>query len=121
MVIMGLLAGLVGPQVLKQLSSSKTKTASLQIGELAAALDLYLLEQNQYPSQEQGLLALVEAPSGLDAWHGPYLRKKQLPKDPWGREYLYRFPGEKSDFDLYSLGADGNEGGEGEAADVGNW
>lgn len=121
MVIMGLLAGLVGPQVLKQLSASKSKTASLQIAELGAALDLYLLEQNQYPTQEQGLLALVEAPSNSVSWHGPYLRKRQLPKDPWGRDYRYRYPGEQGEFDLYSLGADGDEGGEGEASDVGNW
>jgi general secretion pathway protein G len=121
LVILGLLAGLVGPRVMKHLGESKTKTARLQIEQLAAALDTYRLEVGVYPSSSQGLDALVERPSGVESWNGPYLRKRNLPKDPWGRDYLYRYPGENGDFDLYSLGADGSDGGEGEDQDVGSW
>jgi len=122
LVILGLLAGLVGPQVMKYLGTSKTKTAHLQIQDLGAALDLYRLEVGRYPSSEEGLQALVEAPQGADErWHGPYLKKRTLPKDPWGYEYQYRFPGENDIYDLYSLGADNAEGGDGEDADIFSW
>jgi general secretion pathway protein G len=121
LVILGLVAGLVGPQVMKHVSSSKTKTAFLQIEELSSALEMYKLELEAYPSTEQGLGVLVQKPAGLEKWNGPYLRKAVLPKDPWGREYRYRFPGQHGAFDLYSLGADNAEGGDGENADVVNW
>jgi general secretion pathway protein G len=121
LVILGLLAGLIGPQVMKHVGASKTKTAKLQIEELVAALDMYRLEVGDYPTGEQGLKALVEKPADLEVWAGPYLRKKVLPKDPWGRDYHYRYPGENGDFDIYSLGADGAEGGEGESSDVVSW
>lgn len=121
LVILGLLAGLVGPRVMKHLGESKTKTARLQIEQLAAALDTYRLEVGSYPTTAQGLESLVERPSGVEAWNGPYLRKRSVPKDPWGREYEYRFPGENGEFDLYTLGADASEGGEGEARDVASW
>ena len=119
--ILGLLAGLVGPQVLKFLGSSKTKTAKLQIEDLGAALDLYRLEVGRYPSSSEGLVALVAQPSGASNWNGPYLKKKDIPKDPWGFDYQYRFPGENGDYDLYSLGADNAEGGDGESRDVVSW
>ncbi len=121
LVILGLLAGLVGPRVMKQLGQSKTKTAKLQVEELSAALDMYRLEVGRYPAQDQGLQALVEQPAGVDTWNGPYLRKNNVPLDPWGQSYHYRMPGEHGDFDLYSLGADGTEGGEGENSDVVSW
>lgn len=121
LVILGLLAGLIGPQVMKHVGTSKTKTAKLQIEELAATLDIYRLEVGDYPSNEQSLLALVEKPADVDTWAGPYLRKKVVPKDPWGREYQYRYPGEHGEYDLYSLGSDNAEGGEGEAADIVSW
>jgi general secretion pathway protein G len=121
LVILGLLAGLVGPQVMKYLGSSKTKTARLQIGDLAASLDLFRLELGRYPNAEEGLEALVAQPPGLESWNGPYLKKSQVPKDPWGYEYRYRMPGEHGEFDIYSLGADNTEGGEGESQDVGSW
>jgi general secretion pathway protein G len=121
LVILGLLAGLVGPQVMKHLGSSKTKTAKLQIEEFSAALDMFRLEHNRYPITEEGLAALVEQPLGVENWNGPYLRKRVVPKDPWGRPYHYRSPGESGDYDVYSLGADGNEGGERENADVVSW
>lgn len=121
LVILGLLAGLVGPQVMRYLGDSKTRTAEVQIQELASALDLYRLDVGSYPSGEQGLEALVRQPSGVSRWNGPYLRKRELPEDPWGNAYRYRFPGEHGEFDLWSYGADGRPGGEGESADVGNW
>ncbi len=119
--ILGLLAGLVGPQVMKFLGSSKTKTAKLQIEDLAATLDLYRLEVGQYPRAENGLSALVTNPGNVSNWNGPYLKKADVPKDPWGNDYLYRFPGEHGTFDIWSLGADGREGGQGEDADVTSW
>ncbi len=119
--ILGLLAGLVGPQVMKFLSGSKTKTTKLQIEDLGGALDLYRLEVGRYPNSNEGLEALVEKPAGAANWNGPYLKKKQLPKDPWGNDYQYRFPGEHGEYDIFSLGADNASGGEGESQDVVSW
>lgn len=119
--ILALLAGLVGPQVMKFLGSSKTKTAKLQIEELSGALDLYRLEVGRYPTTNDGLDVLVQKPSDAPNWSGPYLKKPQVPKDPWGFEYHYRAPGEHGAFDIYSLGADNAEGGDGENQDVASW
>jgi general secretion pathway protein G len=119
--ILGLLAGLVGPQVMKFLGSSKTKTAALQIEDLGATLDLYRLEVGHYPSTTEGLEALVSDPGNAPNWNGPYLKKGQVPKDPWGNDYEYRAPGENGPYDIWSLGADGQEGGEGEAQDIQSW
>ncbi|KEA62111.1 General secretion pathway protein G [Marinobacterium lacunae] len=121
LVILGLLASLVGPQVLRHVGTSKTKTAGLQIQELGAALDLYRLEVGRYPSTQEGLDALIKEPSGVTNWNGPYLSKSVIRKDPWGNDYLYRYPGEHGEYDLYTLGADGREGGEDENSDVSNW
>ncbi|MDI3324151.1 type II secretion system major pseudopilin GspG [Pontibacterium granulatum] len=121
LVILGLLASLVGPQVFKQLESSKSKTAALQIQELSAALDLYRLEVGSYPSTSEGLNALLEAPSSASNWNGPYLKKKVIRDDPWGMAYQYKSPGDHGDFDLYSYGADKKEGGEGDDRDVVSW
>ncbi len=121
LVILGLLASLVGPQVFKQLASSKTKTAALQIEELGAALDLYRLEVGSYPSTDEGLQALIEAPSGSPGWNGPYLKKKVIRDDPWGNAYVYKFPGDHGEYDLISYGADRKEGGDGENRDVVSW
>ena len=121
LVILGLLAGLVGPRVIKHLGESKTKTAMLQIDELSSALDLYRLEIGSYPTTEQGLQALVEKPAGVDQWNGPYLRKTTVRLDPWGEPYRYRSPGEHDAFDIYSYGADNAQGCDGEARDVLGW
>lgn len=118
LVILGLLAGLVGPQVMKYLGGAKSDTAKLQIEDLSAALDMYRLEVGHYPKELQ---ALVEQPSGAENWNGPYLRKNKVPKDPWGNEYHYEYPGEHGPFDIYSLGADNTKGGEGENADIVSW
>lgn len=119
--IIGMLAGLVGPQVVKHLGESKTKTAKLQIEELSSALDMYRLDVGRYPSTEEGLAALVEQPSNAKVWNGPYLRKKRVPVDPWNNPYHYVSPGQHGKYDLFTLGADNAEGGEGEDQDVVSW
>lgn len=121
LVILGLLAGLVGPRVMKYLGGAKTDSARLQITDIGAALDLYRLEVGSYPTTEQGLEALVVEPEGVTGWHGPYLKKNFIPKDPWGNEYVYQFPGEHGEYDIVAFGADGQPGGEGENADVVSW
>jgi len=121
LVILGLLAGLVGPQVLRYLSSAKSDTALLQIEELGAGLDLYHLEVGRYPTTAEGLMALVEKPMGVNNWNGPYLKKKRIPLDPWGNEYHYQAPGEHGMYDLYSLGNDNMDGGDGDNADIVSW
>jgi general secretion pathway protein G len=120
LVILGLLAGLVGPNVLNALGGAKTKTARVQIKELEQALEMYKLDVGSYPSSSQGLEALVDRPGDADGWNGPYL-KSGVPKDPWKQEFQYVYPGTRADVDIFSLGQDGSEGGEGEDSDVGNW
>ena len=119
-VIIGLLAGLVGPRYFNQLSKSNTKIAAAQIASLEQALDQYRLDVGAYPTTELGLAALYEKPTNIDRWQGPYL-KKPAPPDPWGRAYLYKSPGDHGEYDLSSLGIDGQPGGTGEAADVVSW
>lgn len=119
--IISLLAGLVGPQVMKHLGESKSKTARVQVEELAAALDMYKLDEGRYPSSSDGLNALIERPSSARSWNGPYLRKQKVPNDPWGNAYQYKSPGQHGKFDLSSLGADEAEGGEGEDRDINSW
>ena len=116
--IIGLIAAIAAPQVFKSLGGAKTDSAKVQIEALSTGIDLYRLEVGKLPPD---LGALVERPSGEDRWNGPYLRKAAVPKDPWGNEFLYQAPGEHGDYDLYSLGADGTEGGEGENRDVTSW
>jgi general secretion pathway protein G len=121
LVILGLLASLVGPRVMKYVGGAKSDTARLQIEDFGAALDLYHLEVGRYPSTSEGLRALVEAPAGASRWNGPYLKKNEVPADPWGNAYHYRSPGEHGAYDIVSLGADNAEGGDGEAQDVTSW
>jgi general secretion pathway protein G len=120
MVIIGLLAGYVGPKFFAQIGKSEVKAARAQIDGLQKALDQYRLDVGHYPSTEQGLAALVTRPADEPRWAGPYLAKA-LPKDPWGREYQYRAPGEHGDYDLLSFGRDGRPGGDGEDADLTSW
>ena len=120
MVIIGMLAGFVGPRFFAQIGKSETKTARAQIDALEKALDQYRLDLGRYPSTEQGLAALNERPPGETRWSGPYL-KKGGPLDPWSKPYLYRFPGEHGEFDLWSQAKDGQAGGSGDAADIVNW
>ena len=119
--IIGLLAGLVGPQVMKHLGESKTKAARLQIEELDTALNMYFMAVGRYPTTDEGLQALIEQPASARIWTGPYLRKKKVPVDPWNNPYHYVAPGQHGKFDLFSLGADGSDGGEGEDQDILGW
>ena len=119
-VIIGLLAGLVAPRYFDQVGKSNTKIAKAQIDALEKALDQFRLDLGRYPTTEEGLAALYTKPQNATRWDGPYL-KKQVPPDPWGNAYLYKAPGDHGDYDLYSLGADGQPGGTGEAQDVTSW
>ena len=122
-VILGLLVGIVAPQVLGRVSEARGTTARTQIEMLSLALDNYRLDNGSYPLTEQGLAALRDKPTRPPvpvAWRGPYLRRA-LPADPWGRPYIYRFPGQRNpaEFELRSLGRDGKPGGTDEDADIG--
>ncbi len=120
MVIIGLLAGYVGPKYFAQIGKSEVKTAKAQIDSLDKALDQYRLDVGHYPSTENGLAALNAAPANEAKWQGPYLKKK-VPNDPWGKSYQYKMPGEHGEYDLWSFGSDGASGGSNEAADVLGW
>jgi general secretion pathway protein G len=120
MVIIGLLAGYVGPRYFAQIGKSEVKTARAQMDAFEKALDQYRLDVGRYPTTEQSLNALFERPDNEPKWQGPYLKKKP-PPDPWGTPYSYRSPGEHGDYDLLSHGKDGKPGGNGEDADLTSW
>ena len=117
MVILGLLAGYVGPRYFGQIGKSEVKAARTQLEALAKSLDQYRLDTGRYPTTEQGLVALNARPGNEPKWDGPYL-SKALPNDPWGRPYQYRSPGEQGEFDLFSFGRDGQPGGTDDGADL---
>jgi len=119
MVIIGLLAGYVAPRYFSQIGKAEVKVARAQLDAIEKALDQYRLDTGHYPTQEQGLLAIVKKPANEPRWEGPYL-KKELPLDPWNRPFIYKIPGGRGDFDLVTLGKDGVPGGTGEAADLQN-
>jgi general secretion pathway protein G len=118
LVIIGLIMGLVGPQVLNYLTNARIKAARLQIEGFSNALDLYYLDVGRYPPTNEGLEALVQRPSGAEIWNGPYLKGGTVPADPWGHPYVYRAPAERAPFEITSLGSDGQEGGTGNGADI---
>jgi len=124
-IILGLLAAIVAPRLIGRAGEAKQTSARVQLESLETALKLYKLDNGFYPSTEQGLQALVEAPSVgrlPKKWRqGGYLEKGKLPKDPWGYDYIYLSPGVHGDFDIISYGADGEPGGEGEDKDINNW
>lgn len=120
MVIIGLLAGYVGPKLFGQIGKSESKVTRAQIDALQKSLDQYRIDTGRYPSTQQGLAALVTRPHGEAAWQGPYLAKA-VPTDPWSRPYVYRAPGEHGEYDLYSLGRDGSPGGDGTDNDITSW
>ena len=110
LVILGMLAAVVGPKVYEKIIDSKAQIAKIQLGELEGALQMYSFDVGRFPTTAEGLGALVRNPSGAESWRGPYLKKEQVPNDPWERAYGYKSPGDHGDFDLYSFGADGIEG-----------
>ncbi len=119
-IILGVLAGLVGPRLFGRVGQSRQAAARVQIELLGAALDQFKLDVGRYPSSQEGLQALQQSPGNAPGWEGPYL-KKEVPRDPWGSPYQYRSPGEHGEYDLSSLGSDGAEGGDGEATDLTSW
>ena len=119
--IMGLLAAIVAPQVLKYLGSSRSQTAKVQIQSIGSALELYKLDVGSYPNAQEGLAALVAPPANVAGWNGPYLKNATALQDPWGQPYHMRAPGQHGEVDVYTLGSDKAENGVGEARDVGNW
>ena len=121
LIILGLIAAFAAPRVIKFVGGAKTDSAKIQIERLSGVLDLYRLQVGRYPNEDEGLNALMEQPADAPDWEGPYLKKANALIDPWRRPYIYRFPGEHGDYDLYSLGADGEDGGEGEDRDLISW
>ncbi len=123
-VILGVLASVVVINVIPRTGEARATKAGADIATLRSALDNYKLDNFVFPTTAQGLQALVVRPSSQSEapnWRGPYLRDALLPKDPWGRDYQYQSPGQHAEVDVFTLGADGRPGGEGEAADIGNW
>ncbi len=120
MVIIGLLAGYVGPRYFAQIGKSEVKAVRAQIDGFEKALEQYRIDTGHFPSTEQGLAALVVKPNNEPKWAGPYL-KKAPPPDAWGQPYQYKAPGEHGELDLFSFGRDGRPGGSGEDADITNW
>lgn len=119
-VIIGLLAAIVGPKVIKKVEPSKQAAAKAQIELFGAALDQYALDTGDYPSTSDGLEALVRNP-GKDNWDGPYLKKNKVPLDPWETPYRYTSPGANGDYDIISYGKDKQQGGDGDNADIVSW
>jgi general secretion pathway protein G len=119
LVILALVMGIVAPRVIGYLSRAKSQTAEAQVKNIQGALDLFLMDVGRYPTETEGLEALMEAPAGSAGWAGPYLEEEVVPTDPWGKPYLYSSTEDGLRVRVYSLGRDGTEGGEGEDADVG--
>ena len=119
MVIIGLLVGYVAPNYFSAVGKSEIKATRAQVDAMQKALVAYRLDVGSFPSSGAGLEALNVKPAGLASWAGPYL-SKPVPKDPWGHAYVYRYPGARAEYDLYSYGRDGKPGGTGEAADISN-
>jgi general secretion pathway protein G len=119
--IMGMLAAIIAPTVIRYLGTSRTQTAHVQIQNVMAALELFRLDVGRYPTPQEGLEALVTAPPTAQNWNGPYLKKDTAIKDPWGEPYIYHIPGQHGEVDVFTLGSDKQPGGTGEAQDVGSW
>jgi general secretion pathway protein G len=121
MVIIAMFATIVGQRLFRNVEKARQTTAKAQINEFESVLDAFKLDVGRYPTTDEGLQSLRVRPGSMERWDGPYL-KKDIPPDPWQRPYIYRFPSQHGgDYDLYSLGADGQEGGDGENADVTSW
>ncbi len=125
LVILGILAGLIIPKVMGRPDDARRQKTRVQMESIETALRLYKLDNSNYPTTEQGLRALIEAPQAgtlARSWReGGYLEKGKLPKDGWGREYVYVSPGQHGEYDISSYGADGEPGGEGKNKDINSW
>src|SRR5574337_579237 len=120
-IIIGLLAALVGPKLFGRVGKGKQAAAQAQIELFGAALDNFRLDVGRYPTSDEGLKALLVNPGAVTNWDGPYLKKQEVPLDPWGNAYIFKSPGEHGDYDIVSYGGDGVSGGEGENQDVVSW
>ena len=121
LLILSLIAAFAVPRVMSYLGGARSDAAGIQIERLGGILDLYRLDMGHYPGAGDGLQALIEAPADSERWNGPYLKKADSLIDPWGEPYEYIVPGEYGEYDLFTLGADGQVGGDGEDADVTSW
>lgn len=121
LLILALLASIAAPRVTKYLRKAKSETAKIQVDALSAAVESFHLDVGRFPTNDEGLKALIVRPAGSTEWDGPYVKKQDSLIDPWGHPYVYKAPGRTMEFDLYTLGADGRDGGEGDARDIGNW
>ena len=120
-IIIGLLAALVGPKLFGRVGKGKQAAAQAQIELFGAALDNFRLDVGRYPTSDEGLMALLVNPGAIPNWEGSYLKKEEIPLDPWGHPYVYKCPGEHGDYDMISYGGDGVAGGEGENQDIVSW
>jgi general secretion pathway protein G len=118
LVLIGIVMGIVAGNFIGQGEEAKRKAAAIEISQIGSTLDLFKLEVGRYPTSQEGLQALITAPAGANNWNGPYWKKAQIPKDPWGHEYRYSAPGQGGPYDIVSLGADGAEGGDGANKDI---
>jgi general secretion pathway protein G len=121
LVLIGIVMGIVGGNFIGRGEEAKRKAAKIEIGQIGQALDLFKLEVGRYPTSQEGLQALVTAPSGVANWNGPYWKQATVPKDPFGNEYRYTAPGSHGAYDIVSYGADGKEGGDGPNKDINSW
>ena len=121
LLILAMIAAFAVPQVMKYVGGARSDAAGIQIERLGGILDLFRLDMGRYPESNEGLQALLEAPSDSERWNGPYVKKANSLIDPWGRPYEYFSPGDHGEYDLFTLGADGVDGGDGEDADVTSW
>ncbi|UWP96191.1 type II secretion system major pseudopilin GspG [Aliiroseovarius crassostreae] len=116
--IIALIVGLTAPRVMDSFGRAKSQAAEVQLLNVKGALQLYYIDVGRYPSEAEGLLALMEAPSGATKWRGPYIDNVEDLNDPWGRQFNYRMPGREGVFDLFSYGRDGHPGGSKEDSDI---
>ena len=121
LVLIGVVMGIVGGNFIQRGEKAKRDAARIEIGQIGQTLDLFKLEVGRYPTSQEGLQALIAQPSGVNNWNGPYWKKSTVPKDPWGNDYLYAFPGQHGAYDIVSYGADGKEGGDGADKDITSW
>lgn len=118
LVILGLLTSIAAPRVLGHLGRARADTAKLEMRSFQTALDMFVIDIGRYPTQQEGLNALMQPPERVTGWNGPYLEVADLPQDPWGRPYQYRMPGQNGKYEIFSLGADNAPGGTGDDADI---
>lgn len=121
LLILAMLTTIAAPRVTKYLGKAKAQTSKVQVEALSAAVDAFVLDVGRPPSDAEGLNSLLSAPSDAPSWDGPYIKKSASLTDAWGRPFRYRQPGQNSEYDVYTLGADGKEGGSGDDSDIGNW